>query len=501
MTYSEDQTLPLDKLSLSRYIPVFEKNRIDIHKLLNMTRVADYATIGIEFKDCQQLSLFIKSMNENKLTVENEWKSSRQEREDSLYSQPSLMDSSSRTSTLSLSSLSFLTPTVNTRPMIHCLEELLHESNLTFNSTDNEVEKRQTLIHAIDIFSRCIDINASPTSTPDGFTTGVTPEKNSKRSIRLSTLSMFSSKTMLSLQEEKTVKDYENEEIEAMLKNNIHPPSYNPLNPSSSTTELLPNSEGEVPHEAPEAIVPRPRKQIVTTTERLFSMPAYLHRPTSVPSSPCNSFFSPLPGYLESTIKHWQSLKTLTHPYEDEGREELPGYSCTVQKMGYVNIKCEKRCPTIKSRLRPWRKLYVELWGTVLRIYRTDPTTSEMNLSISNLFSSRKEVSSEPLMTMSLAGAVASRAFNYTRRPNVLRVTIPEGPQFLFRLQTLPGMVSWIENLQAAINISLDIECRPMPKFVTLGVRGSDEPLLTARTIMIERAREARRNLQEEVLL
>jgi hypothetical protein len=54
-----------------------------------------------------------------------------------------------------------------------------------------------------------------------------------------------------------------------------------------------------------------------------------------------------------------------------------------------------------------------------------------------------------PIFTFSLAGADASRALDYFRRPNALRLSIQQGPQLLLRLPSHVEMISWIEHLQA----------------------------------------------------
>lgn len=58
-------------------------------------------------------------------------------------------------------------------------------------------------------------------------------------------------------------------------------------------------------------------------------------------------------------------------------------------------------------------------------------------------------IGKEPLFVISLAGAEASRAFDYLKKPYVLRLTASNGIQLLIQLATHTEMVSWIENLQA----------------------------------------------------
>ncbi|KAJ2916547.1 hypothetical protein MD484_g3846, partial [Candolleomyces efflorescens] len=52
---------------------------------------------------------------------------------------------------------------------------------------------------------------------------------------------------------------------------------------------------------------------------------------------------------------------------------------------------------------------------------------------------------------------------DYLKRKNVIRVRL-EGEQFLLQAKDVPSVVEWIEGLQAATNISLDLDERPMPR-------------------------------------
>ncbi|KAI8384585.1 uncharacterized protein BYT42DRAFT_562991 [Radiomyces spectabilis] len=211
------------------------------------------------------------------------------------------------------------------------------------------------------------------------------------------------------------------------------------------------------------------------------------------------------PDYHEmALIKRWEKCRSCILPREEEGREELPPYQCTVYKMGHVYIKREMDSPGLKTRWRRWRKLYVELWGTILRIYRTAPNEANNNRRLSSRFPFHfrwNRYYYTPLMTISLAGAEAIRAYDYTKRPNSLRLITAHGPQLLLRLNTGVEMISWVEHLQAAINISLDLEYRPMPKFITLPGRGVTAHLTDARSIQIERARQQRQREQREMLI
>jgi hypothetical protein len=81
---------------------------------------------------------------------------------------------------------------------------------------------------------------------------------------------------------------------------------------------------------------------------------AKLARPVSMPVQ-LPSALSPPPDYHQLLLKRLDKSKSMIFPREEEGREELPAYSCTVYKMGYVSIKKEYDAPNIKSKWRTWR--------------------------------------------------------------------------------------------------------------------------------------------------
>ncbi|KZT60879.1 hypothetical protein CALCODRAFT_417673, partial [Calocera cornea HHB12733] len=66
-----------------------------------------------------------------------------------------------------------------------------------------------------------------------------------------------------------------------------------------------------------------------------------------------------------------------------------------------------------------------------------------------------------------MQGAESGLGADYKKRKNVIRVRA-EGEQFLLQADTLVDVVNWIEAFQAATNIALDLDERPMPKLPTL---------------------------------
>ncbi|PWN33969.1 uncharacterized protein FA14DRAFT_67348 [Meira miltonrushii] len=244
-------------------------------------------------------------------------------------------------------------------------------------------------------------------------------------------------------------------------------------------------------------------------------------------------------------------------PREEEGKESLPSYHCSVHIEGYLPRKMEFSSPGVQAKDRSWKRQYFVLHGTCLRIYRTDlsgeraalkgehgvmsgvhvhhdpmnedgpsqpvgsttskviatdgntnvnskeqqqhnstaastanghtanrsPTASTINSKLSDGHSgngalSRKVEALSGTISHSLhrgslvkqytlQGAESGLAADYLKRRHVVRVRA-EGEQFLLQTRNDRHVVDWIEAFQAATNIAMDLERRPMPKFITL---------------------------------
>ncbi|KDN52491.1 PH domain-like protein [Tilletiaria anomala UBC 951] len=150
------------------------------------------------------------------------------------------------------------------------------------------------------------------------------------------------------------------------------------------------------------------------------------------------------------SILHWRPEgPQVIYPREEEGKEKLPQYGCHVHIEGYLPRKMEFSSPGVQARDRSWRRLYFVLHGTMLRVYRQDLS------------------SHQPLRTYTMQGAESGLAADYLKRRHVVRVRA-EGEQFLLQTKDDRHVVDWIEALQAATNVAMDLETRPMPKFITL---------------------------------
>lgn len=57
-------------------------------------------------------------------------------------------------------------------------------------------------------------------------------------------------------------------------------------------------------------------------------------------------------------------------PREEEGREALPAYTCSLHREAVLEQKMELTSPFERAGRRRWRKVYVVLHGTLLRIHK-----------------------------------------------------------------------------------------------------------------------------------
>ncbi|KAI0301625.1 hypothetical protein B0F90DRAFT_1619156, partial [Multifurca ochricompacta] len=67
------------------------------------------------------------------------------------------------------------------------------------------------------------------------------------------------------------------------------------------------------------------------------------------------------------------------------------------------------------------------------------------------------------LHAYALQHAESGLGSDYVKRRNVIRIRL-EGQQFLLQARDVSSVVDWIEGFQAAANIALDLDERPMPK-------------------------------------
>ncbi|TIC06384.1 hypothetical protein E3Q08_01298 [Wallemia mellicola] len=218
---------------------------------------------------------------------------------------------------------------------------------------------------------------------------------------------------------------------------------------------------------------------------------------------------------LRETI--FGGIRRVIRPREEEGNEKLPTYKCGIHIEGLMPRKMEFTSPGNQARDRTWRRVYAVLHGTVLKVYKADRwdhdravLSSEINdlneadqesayvhqpppadapippvPALPQLLAQRpsfqNHINAPPnniryaptlLRSYSLQNAESGLAADYVKRRNVIRVRLLSDKgvkeQFLIQAYDQSSVIDWIEALQAATNVSLDLDSRPMPKLTTL---------------------------------
>ncbi|WAQ90088.1 hypothetical protein PtA15_12A73 [Puccinia triticina] len=228
-----------------------------------------------------------------------------------------------------------------------------------------------------------------------------------------------------------------------------------------------------------------------------------------------------LPSY-EASLQNAGIRRNVVVPREEEGHEKLPPYSCAIHLEGWMPRKMEFKAPGVQAKDRAWKRQYVVVHGTMIRIYRSDPHTHAVSgaedpyssnfvhgKSISPLSSKcgistktdpssssapplhfhQGQYDSAPVTSLkeaalvkasqlpthhnylhrvySLQNAESGLAADYVKKKYIVRVRA-EGEQFLLQAKDDRGVIDLIEALQAATNVSLDLDLRALPKFITL---------------------------------
>ncbi|CEQ42419.1 SPOSA6832_04237 [Sporobolomyces salmonicolor] len=252
----------------------------------------------------------------------------------------------------------------------------------------------------------------------------------------------------------------------------------------------------------------QPRNALLT---RPTPANARIHRPRSMyelrDAPPAYSSIARAPG-----IGPQQPVQ----PREEEGKEGLPAYTCAIHIEGFMPRKMEFTAPGVQAKDRAWKRQYVVLHGTSIKVYkydlRTHPIPGEVDWSVipadiaghdgppplhfhegeygviatttshrfplsitdakakakNHIITSATASSQNQLLRhYSLQNAESGLAADYIKRRHVVRVRA-EGEQFLLQAKDDRGVIDLIEALQAATNVALDLDARPLPKFITL---------------------------------
>lgn len=178
------------------------------------------------------------------------------------------------------------------------------------------------------------------------------------------------------------------------------------------------------------------------------------------------------PVYDNTPPPHYDSIPSVFFslrfgnitPRVEEGREQLPKYTCGINMSAVFSKKCEFTGIGEKSTDRKWRKVLVTLHGTCLSIYNcTSPLLS---------IPSRPDLPSTVkkgglIRTYTLQYAEVGVASDYLKRKYTLRLRV-ETEQLLLSCTELETMIRWVERIKWASDISLDLTERVEPVEVTL---------------------------------
>jgi hypothetical protein len=129
-------------------------------------------------------------------------------------------------------------------------------------------------------------------------------------------------------------------------------------------------------------------------------------------------------------------------------RETLPAYSNSIFRSGSLNRKIEFSDPGIRPPQRSWRTVYATVHGTIFKVY-------QLKFCQNNPY--RYRISSVKQYTLQYAES--GIAYDYKKRSWVLRIRV-EGEQFLLQCRSGSDRNGWLEALQAAAEVALDIDVR-----------------------------------------
>lgn len=146
-------------------------------------------------------------------------------------------------------------------------------------------------------------------------------------------------------------------------------------------------------------------------------------------------------------------------PREEEGCEQLPDYCPSILKDGIMFKKLELNSPFTAASSRTWNQVWMELNNTQLNFY-------EVKSHNNTLKRGNKLVKSYTLQY----GDVGL-ANDYLKKANVIRVRL-EGEQFLLECTSQEECIVWINVLQMAMDLSLPLEDRRIPKYRSIPRRG-----------------------------
>lgn len=123
---------------------------------------------------------------------------------------------------------------------------------------------------------------------------------------------------------------------------------------------------------APAFISPPTTDSALASTTTLTRPSTALLRSITRPRSMYELHIAP-PVY--HTVYSRPGANQIVVPREDEGREKLPNYTCSVHIEGYYPRKVEFSSPNVQCKDRAWKRQYFVLHGTSIKIFKYDLRT------------------------------------------------------------------------------------------------------------------------------
>ncbi|KAH9441861.1 hypothetical protein Pst134EA_032125 [Puccinia striiformis f. sp. tritici] len=249
----------------------------------------------------------------------------------------------------------------------------------------------------------------------------------------------------------------------------------------SSTTNLAPPIRESTPSSALQSALVAPPGSFPYRHQSMYE----LRPPMSLPS-------------YEASLQSSGATRHTVIPREEEGREKLPPYNCAIHLEGWMPRKMEFKSPGVQAKDRAWRRQYVIVHGTMIRVYRSDPHAHSVAASddpYSSHFVHGKSTSplaSKCGMSSNSNSTVAPPLHfhqgQYDSAPvtSLKEAALVKATQFpthhncLHRVYSLQNAESGLAadyvkkkyivrvRAEAATNVSLDLDIRPLPKFITL---------------------------------
>ncbi|KAI9850413.1 MAG: hypothetical protein M1838_005690 [Thelocarpon superellum] len=192
-------------------------------------------------------------------------------------------------------------------------------------------------------------------------------------------------------------------------------------------------------------------------------------------------------------------------PVEEEGRESLPAYSCSLRAESVFEQKMEMSSPFSRAESRTWKTVYLVLKGTMLSVHKAKHpglfttlhhhqpgtldrplgttagrrlqtyTLQHAEVGIAGDYQKRDFIPQALLKRLTGRGSAEERTLYQQTRNFVIRLRV-ETDQFLLSCSTVQTFLYWLECLSAAIDLALPLDERGFPRHRTIPVRRRRRP-------------------------